>query len=193
MGVLSAVISFNSGNQGMLAILNDVNLFTGIYTEMFCLKKDRLKVKELNIKCSKKTKKQRKKIRAIRKGYIDKELEANPEPYNFVFSGPGTGKILVIYIPLIQMCIKFLKCMPIHFSQCHVVLKYVVYLCTKFGYKMINTFPDIVRSVIGPFLVQKSKTGAAIIILLMMILIKQQYKVVLKYKTLKNFIKKWKC
>ena len=61
MGVSSAVISFNSGNQGMLTILNDVNLFTGIYTEMFCLKQDRLKVKELNIKCSKKTKKAKEK------------------------------------------------------------------------------------------------------------------------------------
>ena len=80
--------------------------------------------------------------------------------------------------------------MQINFSQCHVVLKYVVYLCTKFGYTMINTFLDIFCSVIGPFSVQKPKTGAAIMIFFMMILIKQQYKVVLKYKTSKNFIKK---
>ena len=62
MGVSSAVISFTSGNQGMLVILNDVNLFTGIYTEIFCIKQDRLKVEELNIKCSKKNKKAEEKI-----------------------------------------------------------------------------------------------------------------------------------
>ena len=91
------------------------------------------------------------------------------------------------------MSIQFLRCMQINFSQCHVVLKYVVYLCTKFGYKMFNTFLDIFCSVIGPFSVQKPKTGAAIMIFFfMMILIKQQYKVILKYKTLKNFIKKWR-
>ena len=90
------------------------------------------------------------------------------------------------------MSIQFLRCMQIIFSQFHVVLKYVVYLCTKFGYKMINTFLDIYCCVIGLFSDQKPKTGAAIMIFFMMILIKQQYKVVLKYKTLKNFIKKWR-
>ena len=62
------------------------------------------------------------------------------------------------------MSIQFLRCMQINFSQCHVVLKYVVYQCTKFGYKMFNTFLDIFCSVIGPFSVQKPKTGAAIMI-----------------------------
>ena len=84
--------------------------------------------------------------------------------YIFVFSGPGTGNILVIYVPLIQMSTQFLRCMQINVSQCPVVLKYVVYLCTKFGYKMINTFLDIFCRVIGPFSVQKPKTGAAITI-----------------------------
>ena len=83
--------------------------------------------------------------------------------------------------------------MQINFFQCHAVLKYVVYLCTKFGNKMINTFLDIFCSLIGPFSAQKPKIGAAIMIFFfMMILIKQQYKVVLKYKTLKSFIKKWR-
>ena len=62
------------------------------------------------------------------------------------------------------MSIQFLTCMQINFSQCHVVLKYVVYLCTKFGYKMFNTFLDIFCSVSGPFSVEKPKTGAAIMI-----------------------------
>ena len=55
------------------------------------------------------------------------------------------------------------------------------------------TLLDIFCSVIGPFSVQKPETGAAIMIFFfMMILIKQQYEVVLKYKSLKNFIKKWR-
>ena len=86
MSVSSAVISFNSGKRGLFDVYHGCNLETGSYTELFCYLDDASKVCRQNIKSSVVTKKRRKTLRSIAKGYIDKEPEEEPSYSNGAFS-----------------------------------------------------------------------------------------------------------
>ena len=75
MGVASAVINFNDGNCGILNVFVNACLETGYFTKSFCIKKDETRIQRMNKKTNEQTKKQRKRHRAIRKNYVDKNKE----------------------------------------------------------------------------------------------------------------------
>ena len=75
MGVSSAVINFNNGACGILNVFHGVNMEPGYVTKMFCMKKDRERIITMNMESSDELKTRRKKLRAIRKKYIDVNKE----------------------------------------------------------------------------------------------------------------------
>ena len=75
MGVSSAVINFNNGACGILNVFHGANMEPGYFTKMFCMKKDREGITTMNMKSSDELKTRRKKLRAIRKKYIDVNKE----------------------------------------------------------------------------------------------------------------------
>ena len=75
MGVSSAVINFNNGACGILNVFHGANMEPGYFTKMFCMKKDRERIITMNMKSSDGLKTRRKKLRAIRKEYIDVNKE----------------------------------------------------------------------------------------------------------------------
>ena len=81
MGINSAIISFNCGASSILDVTREYGLEDGIYAINFCYKKDELRVKESNRKVCVKGKSARKRLRAIRKGFGDKEKEKEGEVY----------------------------------------------------------------------------------------------------------------
>ena len=86
MSVSSAVISFNSGKRGLFDVYHGCNLETGSYTELFCYLDDAGKVCRQNIKSSVASKKRRKTLRSIAKGYIDNETVEEPSYSSGSFS-----------------------------------------------------------------------------------------------------------
>ena len=72
MGVVSGVINFNDGNFGILNVFINAGMETGYFTKSFCIKKDETR---MNKKTNEQTKKQRKRLRALRKNYVDKNKE----------------------------------------------------------------------------------------------------------------------
>ena len=75
MGVASAVINFNDGNCGILNVFINAGMETGYFTKSFYIKKDETRIQRMNKKTNEQTKKQRKRLRAIRKNYVDKNKE----------------------------------------------------------------------------------------------------------------------
>lgn len=74
--VASAVIAFNDGAQGLLPVFTNLGVECGFYTTEGCKKSDIQRVKQSDHKSTTKVKQRRKKLRATRKGYNDKnELE----------------------------------------------------------------------------------------------------------------------
>ena len=78
MSVSSAILTFNSGKRGIFDVFTNCGLEIGSFTNKFCYKEDAHKVFKANIKSMKVTKKRRKSLRAIRKGFVDKEAEGEP-------------------------------------------------------------------------------------------------------------------
>ena len=75
MGVDSAIISFNFGASRLLDVFKEYGLQDTLYTNTFCRKKDISRIKESCRKESDKGKSSRKRLRAIRKAFGDKEKE----------------------------------------------------------------------------------------------------------------------
>ena len=71
MGACSAVINFNDGACGTLNVFRNANMEPGYFTAMYCNKKDGKWIVAMNTKLSTKSKARCKKLRAIRKNYID--------------------------------------------------------------------------------------------------------------------------
>ena len=84
MGVCSAIIGFNDGISGVLDVMINYGLSPGSYCEIFCDRKDNKRVKDMNRKSTDKVMYERKKRRAIRKGFGDKDIEKEGVVY-----GPG--------------------------------------------------------------------------------------------------------
>ena len=84
MGVDSAIISFNFGASRLLDAFKEYGLQDALYTNTFCRKKDISRIKESCQKESDKGKSSRKRLRAVRKGFGDKEKEREGVVY-----GPG--------------------------------------------------------------------------------------------------------
>ena len=86
MAVSSAVISFNSGKRGLFNVFKGCNLEISSFTELFCHLDDSSKVRQQNIKTSVASKKRRKTLRSIAKGYLDKESDQAPSYSTGAFS-----------------------------------------------------------------------------------------------------------
>ena len=71
MGVCCAIINFNDGACGTLNAFRNANMEPGYFTAIHCNKKDGKRIVAMNTKSSTESKARRKKLRAIRKNYID--------------------------------------------------------------------------------------------------------------------------
>ena len=65
----------------MMSLLKKLGLFVGKFTRKFCEMKDKCRIENLNSKMSVEGKLYRKKKRAERKGFEDKELDDEGEMY----------------------------------------------------------------------------------------------------------------
>ena len=75
IAVFSAVIDFNEGSESLTNVTEALGIRSGTFMESSFEDKDALQLKMKNIKSSEKGKQRRKKLRAIRKGFQDKERE----------------------------------------------------------------------------------------------------------------------
>ena len=75
IGVASAIISFNAGTTGMIKVLKMLGLEPGYNFENFCYSTDTKRQLAANVQSSRKAKLRRKKLRAIKKGFLDNETE----------------------------------------------------------------------------------------------------------------------
>ena len=75
VAVCSAIIEFNNGCCGIIKVMDGLGLSNGYYTNTFVLDADRQRVQAMRCKSSEKAKIRRKKLRSIRKGFLDKEKE----------------------------------------------------------------------------------------------------------------------
>ena len=80
LGVFSAVIEFNDGCSGILQVLEKLNLSDGNFIKRQLQKNDQQRINCMEKKSNATGILRRKKLRAIRKGYTDKEAEAEPKP-----------------------------------------------------------------------------------------------------------------
>ena len=77
-GVISKVAEGDllyDGISGFEKLFSHLNLFFGVNTKSGALEKDQQRIKNMNNKFQETVKMKKKKVRAIRKGYIDKEKE----------------------------------------------------------------------------------------------------------------------
>ena len=75
IGVASAVINFNDGMSGFEKLFSRLNLSFGVIINSGAIEKDQQRIKNMNNKFQETVKMKRKKLRAVRKGYIDKEKD----------------------------------------------------------------------------------------------------------------------
>ena len=84
VGVCSAVLNFNSGSAGIINVLKNVRVLAGHFTNIFCEKKDSVRVKKMDHKSTECEKKKRKKRRAKKKGFADSRVEKEVVTYEAV-------------------------------------------------------------------------------------------------------------
>ena len=75
IGVASVLINFNGGMSGFEKLFSHLNLSLGVNTKSGAIEKDQQRIKNMNNKFQETVKMKRKKQRAVRKGYIDKEKD----------------------------------------------------------------------------------------------------------------------
>ena len=78
MAVSSAIICFNYGRRGSFQVFINCGLEIGSHTHNFCYVEDAHKIVRANVKSMEVTKKRRKTLRAVKKGFQDKEAEEEP-------------------------------------------------------------------------------------------------------------------
>ena len=81
MCVASAVLSYNDGGQGLLPVYGKVGIEPGYFATIGLKKLDKKCILEMNRKSSEVTKRGRKRLRAQRKGFINKNIEEEGETY----------------------------------------------------------------------------------------------------------------
>ena len=69
------VINFNDGMSGFEKLFSRLNLSFGVIINSGAIEKDQQRIKNMNNKFQETVKMKRKKLRAVRKGYIDKEKD----------------------------------------------------------------------------------------------------------------------
>lgn len=80
-GVASAVIAFNDGGQGLLPVFELLGINPGLFTINGLSTKDADRIKIMNKKETDGTKQRRKKLRSIRKGFQDTNIDKEGETY----------------------------------------------------------------------------------------------------------------
>ena len=75
LGVSSAVISYNDGASGLLNVFHLIKIKPGFFCEQYCMQRDQNCVEKMEQKSLDCNKQRRKKLRAIRKGFADKDEE----------------------------------------------------------------------------------------------------------------------
>ena len=81
MCVASAVLSYNDSAGDVRNVLKELKVDPGSFCTQSVRKTDLKRIKSIEQKSSEKDKKARKKRRAIRKGFLDKEAEEEGETY----------------------------------------------------------------------------------------------------------------
>ena len=84
IALASAIINFNNGVQGLLPVFEKCNVEPGYFTQS-SLKVDHVRVKQMKIKSKNTIENRRKKLRAIKKDFIDQHNEAEGVAYNSAF------------------------------------------------------------------------------------------------------------
>ena len=79
IAVYSAVIEFNEGSHGINDVFNNMGLASGSQCSNLTKKRDTSRVKKMIRKSSDKEKKKRKTLRGVKKGYLDKQKELEPQ------------------------------------------------------------------------------------------------------------------
>lgn len=74
-GVASSVIHYNDGVRGFKPVFEMLNVSPGSFTSEEMYKKDVFRVRRANAKSDNTIKLRRKKLRGIKKGFLDKEKE----------------------------------------------------------------------------------------------------------------------
>ena len=75
MGVNSAVLEFNNGAIGIEKVLQQYNVSPGMFTSTGSTRKDRQRIKSMEVKMSERGKTRRRKLRSVEKGFLDTEKE----------------------------------------------------------------------------------------------------------------------
>ncbi|XP_066929989.1 uncharacterized protein [Clytia hemisphaerica] len=81
--VASAVISFNEGESGLISVFTKLGIEPGHFTATSFQKADLRRVKESNRKATEAEKLRRKRLRAARKGFDDKNAEEEGDVYGY--------------------------------------------------------------------------------------------------------------
>ena len=79
MGVHAAVLEFNEGSYGINAVFNRFGILIGFCTQNLSERRDAVRVGKSTRKSIDGGKKRRKRLRAVKKGLIDKEKEIEPK------------------------------------------------------------------------------------------------------------------
>ena len=82
VSVASAIVNYNDGSIGILKVMEECGFSPGHYTVVGSAESNKARVKAMNRKSSDKCKSIRKKKRAVRKGYTDKD-NLNKETYAY--------------------------------------------------------------------------------------------------------------
>ena len=81
VGVTSAVLQFNDGQKSLVTVLEKLGVKPGAVMQSYCISEDKSRVQKMNIKCATPAKRRRKKLRAIKKGLIDRDTEVEGNVY----------------------------------------------------------------------------------------------------------------
>ena len=71
----SAVVEFNEGANGVIRVFEKLGIDIGKETVGSTVKKNKTRIKKMNLKTLDSTKKRRKQLRKVKKGLLDKERE----------------------------------------------------------------------------------------------------------------------
>ena len=80
IAVNSAIINFNNGFAGLKEVFNELGIDFGCQSQKAFTAHDNSRIKRMNKKSTEKVKNNRKRLRHVKKGYLDKEKEQEPVP-----------------------------------------------------------------------------------------------------------------
>ena len=108
MGVDSAIISFNFGARRLLDVFREYGLQDALYTNTFCRKKDKSRIKESGRKESDKGKSSRKRMGAVRKGFGTRKKKGRVLWMDLVSAIHDNSVFFMFYVVLVFKTIIYL-------------------------------------------------------------------------------------